>query len=72
MEKFLELVAEETKFSANEILKDTWEKKKRPARPNHCQLTAQNVLELSWLGNNFQYRKFYKEFRKTFYTRNVS
>ena len=35
MEKFLELVAEETEFSANEIFKDMQNKKRRPARPTH-------------------------------------
>ena len=38
MDKFLELVAEEIKFSANEILKDIENKKRRPAHPNHCPL----------------------------------
>ena len=38
MDKFLELVAEEIEFSANEILKDTQNKKRRPARPTHCPL----------------------------------
>ena len=37
MEKFLELVAEETEFSANEIFKDMQNKKRRPARPTHYQ-----------------------------------
>ena len=35
MDKFLELVAEEIKFSANEILKNMKNKKRRPARPTH-------------------------------------
>ena len=35
MDKFLELVAEEIEFSANEILKDMQNKKRRPARPTH-------------------------------------
>ena len=38
MDKFLELVAEEIKFSANEILKYMQNKKGRPARPTHCPL----------------------------------
>ena len=38
MEKFLELVAEEIEFSANDILKDIQNKKRRPARPTHCPL----------------------------------
>ena len=38
MDKFLELVAEEIEFSANEILKDMQNKKRRPARPTHCPL----------------------------------
>ena len=38
MDKFLELVAEEIKFSANEILKEMQNKKRRPARPTHCSL----------------------------------
>ena len=42
MEKFLELVAEEIEFSANEILKDMQNKKRRPARPTHCP------LEMCW------------------------
>ena len=42
MDKFLELVAEEVKFSANEILKDKQNKKRRPACPIHCP------LEICW------------------------
>ena len=42
MEKFLELVAEETEFSANEVLKDMQNKKRRPARPTHYP------LEMCW------------------------
>ena len=42
MDKFLELVAEEIKFSANEILKDKQNKKRRPACPIHCP------LEICW------------------------
>ena len=42
MDKFLELVAEEIEFSANEILKDMQNKKKGPARPTHCS------LEMCW------------------------
>ena len=38
MDKFLELVAEEIEFSANEILKDTQNKKRRAARPTNCPL----------------------------------
>ena len=38
MDKFLELVAEEIKFSANEILKYMQNKKGRPARPTNCPL----------------------------------
>ena len=38
MDKFLELVAEEIEFSANEILKDMQNKKRRPARPTHYPL----------------------------------
>ena len=38
MDKFLELVAEEIKFSANEILRDMQNKKRRPARLSHCSL----------------------------------
>ena len=38
MDKFLELVAEEIKFSANEILRDMQNKKRRPARLSHCPL----------------------------------
>ena len=38
MDTFLELVAEEIEFSANEILKDTQNKKRRAARPTHCPL----------------------------------
>ena len=38
MDKFLELVAEEIEFSANEILKDMQNKKRRPARLTHCPL----------------------------------
>ena len=49
MDKFLELVAEEIEFSANEILKDIQNQKRRPARP----LPTRNVLELSRLGNKF-------------------
>ena len=42
MDKFLELVAEEIEFSANEILKDMQNKKRRPARPTHYP------LEMCW------------------------
>ena len=42
MDKFLELVAEEIEFSANEILKDMQNKKKGTARPTHCS------LEICW------------------------
>ena len=42
MDKFLELVVEEIKFSANEILNDKQNKKRRPARPIHCP------LEICW------------------------
>ena len=43
MDKFLELVAEEIEFNANEILKDVQKKKrKRPARPTNCP------LEMCW------------------------
>ena len=42
MDKFLELVAEEIEFSANEILKDMSNKKRRPAGPTHCP------LEMCW------------------------
>ena len=42
MDTFLELVAEEIEFSANEILKDMQNKKRRPARPTHCP------LEMCW------------------------
>ena len=38
MGKFLELVAEEIEFSANEILKDMQNKKRGPDRPTHCSL----------------------------------
>ena len=38
MDKLLELVAEEIEFSANEILKDTQNKKRKPACPTHCPL----------------------------------
>ena len=38
MDKFLKLVAEEIEFSTNEIFKDMQNKKRRPARPTHCQL----------------------------------
>ena len=38
MHKFLELVDEEIKFSANEILTDMQSKKRRPARPTYCPL----------------------------------
>ena len=38
MDKFLELITEETEFSANEMLKDTRNKKRGPAHPNHCPL----------------------------------
>ena len=38
MDKFLELVAEAIKFSANEILKDIQNKKRRPVLPTHCLL----------------------------------
>ena len=38
MEKFLELVAEEIEFSANKILKDMQNKKRRPACPTHYPL----------------------------------
>ena len=36
MDKFLELIAEKIEFSANEILKDLRNKKRRPARSTHC------------------------------------
>ena len=42
MGKFLELVAEEIKFSANQILKDMQNKKRRTARPTQC------ALEMYW------------------------
>ena len=42
MDKSLELVAEEIKFSANEILKDMQNKKRRTARPTQC------LLEMYW------------------------
>ena len=42
MDKFLELVAEEIEFSANEILKDMPNKKRRPAGPTHFP------LEMCW------------------------
>ena len=42
MDTFLELIAEEIEFSANEILKDMQNKKRRPARPTHCP------LEMCW------------------------
>ena len=42
MDKFLELVAEEIEFSANEILKDMQNKKRIPARPTHCP------VEMCW------------------------
>ena len=42
MKKFLELVAEEIKFSANEVLKDMQNKKERPACPVNC------LLEMYW------------------------
>ena len=42
MDKFLELVAEKIEFSANEILKDMQNKKRRPARPTHYP------LEMCW------------------------
>ena len=42
MDKFLELAAEEIKFSASEILKDMQNKKRRPVRPTHC------TLEMYW------------------------
>ena len=42
MDKFLDLVAEEIKFNANEILKDIQNKKRRPARLTHC------LLEMCW------------------------
>ena len=42
MDKFLELVAEEIEFSADEILKDIQNEKKGPARPTHCS------LEMCW------------------------
>ena len=35
MDKSLELVTGEIEFSANEILKDMQNKKRRPARPTH-------------------------------------
>ena len=57
MDKFLELVAEEIKFGANEILKDMQNKKKRPARPIHCPL---NVLELSRLGNKIRETRLFR------------
>ena len=38
MDKFLELVPEKIEFSANEILKDMQNKKRRPARLTHCPL----------------------------------
>ena len=42
MDKFLELVAEEIEFNANEILKDMQNKKRIPARPTHCP------VEMCW------------------------
>ena len=42
MDKFLELVAEETEFNANEFLKDVQNKEKRPAHPTNCP------LEMCW------------------------
>ena len=38
MEKFLELIAEEIKFSGNEILKDMQNQKRRPAHSTNCPL----------------------------------
>ena len=37
MDKFLEMVAVEIEFSADEILKDIENSKRRPARPTDCQ-----------------------------------
>ena len=42
MDKFLDLVAEEIESSANEILKDMQNKKRRPVLPTHCP------LEMCW------------------------
>ena len=42
MNNFLELVAEEIEFSANKILKDVQNKKRRPAHPTLCP------LEMCW------------------------
>ena len=42
MDKSLELVTGEIEFSANEILKDMQNKKRRPACPTHCP------LEMCW------------------------
>ena len=42
MDKFLELVAEEIEFNANEILKDMQNKKRIPAHPTHCP------VEMCW------------------------
>ena len=36
MDKFLEFIAEKIEFSANEILKDLRNKKRRSARSTHC------------------------------------
>ena len=51
MDDFLELVAEEIEFPANEILRDMQNKKRRPARPIHYP------LEMCWnfrLGEKFR------------------
>ena len=42
MYTFLEMVAEETKLSPNEILKDMQNIKRRQAHPIHC------LLEMYW------------------------
>ena len=53
MDKFLELVAEEIKFSANEILKDIKSLKQEKKTSSSQPLPTQIVLELSRLGNKF-------------------
>ena len=47
MDTFLELFAEEIRFSANEILKDMLNTKRRPARTTHCRSKCIGAFQIS-------------------------
>ena len=47
MDTFLELVAEEIRFSANEILKDMRNTKRRPACTTHCRSKFIGAFQIS-------------------------